>query len=379
MQYRTLPRSGLEISTLSFGTMRFTGPDNPAEIIDAGLPLGLNYIDAGAAYSYRDRDDNAESWVGRALVGKDRGQLVVSSKAQCNPVRPPDTDRAVHIVTRDQMWQCLENSLRRLRLEWLDFYQVWDMSTPEQFEVVTAPDGPLEAMREAKEQGLVKHLGFTTHDQPDNVIRYLEQLPDIEFITVYYNFSERYPEKAIEFARRQGVGVAIMGPLRGGLLIGESPVFKQALPELDAPVQELAFRFLLSTPGVTTCLSGMNEAAQVHENAAIAADPVPMTPEQRQRFIDAYQALTQGKPVCSGCRYCGGVCAEGLQIYALMQLHQMYFIFGIRDRALEPLRQDRQQDSLNADRCTACEVCLERCPSKVDIPGRMKELAELLG
>jgi uncharacterized protein len=377
LQYRQVGNTGVDVSALGFGTMRFKDKDNAAQTIQYGLPLGITYFDIGSAYSYKSFDDNAETWTGAAIAGVPRDKMVLSAKAQPRHGEPK-VDIGLGINTRDDMWRCMENSLKRVGVEWFDFYQLWDMSADDHFEAAcVGADTPLQAMREARDQGLVKHLGFTTHASPDCTISYLEQVPDFRFVTIYYNFNDRGPEKVLDYAGANGVGTCIMGPLRGGILTGMSDAFSQALPEFDgAPVQEVALRFLMANPAVSTVISGMNAPEQVDQNARIADLQAPMTADQRRRFIEAFDAFTHGTALCSGCRYCAGSCPQGLAVPEAMSAYQLYEVFGLHSTAGSVARfhADPAKDPAN---CNACGTCVEKCPQKLPIPERMERLAEL--
>lgn len=377
MQYRPVGNTGILVSALGFGTMRFKGPENAKEIIDRGLQLGLTYFDIGSAYSFKDFDTNAEAWTGAAIREVPRDKMVLSAKAQPR-TGEPRLDRGLGISTRDQMWECIENSLKRVGVDWFDFYQLWDMSAPEHFEAgCQGKDSPLQAMREAKEQGLVKHLGFTSHAAPDLIIGWLDQVPDFRTITLYYNFSDRAPERALDYAHEHGVGVKIMGPLRGGLLTGESEAFARAIPELAGkPVQEIALRFLLSNPGVSTVLSGMNEIAHLEQNAQVASSSDSMTEAQRGQFLEAFAQFSKGQPLCTGCRYCLGSCPQKLPVMQAMSLYQLKTVFGM-STADDQIRATKGHERNDTTRCVACGVCVEKCPQKLPIPERMEALARI--
>jgi predicted aldo/keto reductase-like oxidoreductase len=377
VQYRPVGDTGLQVSALGIGTMRFHGRENAAEMIERELELGLTYLDIGAAYSFQSFEENAETWVGAAIDGKDRSEMVLSAKAQPRPGEAR-ADRGLGINTRDQMWECIDNSLKRVGVDRFDFYQFWDMSAPDHFEAAClGGDSPLDALREAREQGVVDHLGFTTHGKPDDIIDWLEQVPDFRFITVYYNFNDRYPERVIDFAHENGIGVAIMGPLRGGLLVGESDVFAEYLPELAGmPVQEIALRFLLSSPAISTVLSGMNEIAHLEQNAAVASLETPMTGEQRGRFIEAFREFTKGEVLCTGCRYCMGACPEGLPVFQMMGLLQLHEVFRLSSAAPQIARL-HGSERRSPTKCVACGACVEACPQEIPVPERMERLAAL--
>ncbi|MFW6164183.1 MAG: aldo/keto reductase [Planctomycetota bacterium] len=378
MEYRPVGNTGVEVSALGIGTMRFKGRENAVEMVHKAVGLGLTYLDCGAAYSFKSYEDNAEAWVGEALQGLDRSKLIISSKAQPRPGEPR-LDRNLAISTRDHMWQCLEQSLDHLGCEYFDFYQFWDMSQLAHFNAAcVGRDAPLKALREAQDQGLVRHIGFTTHGSPEDVIAWLQRVPDFRFITVYYNFTNRYVEEAINYAHEHDVGVAIMGPLYGGILTGHSEAFADALVELHGmPVHEIAFRFLFANPAITTVLSGMNEPGHVEENAAIASDTARLTPGECERFVRAFMDFSNGELLCSGCRYCDNACPFELPIAKLMNTYQLSQIFGLPagEKQIEDLRA---QGKIDPSVCEACGKCTEQCPQNLPIAKRMARLADLL-
>ena len=372
--------TGIDVSAIGIGTMRFKGRENAAEIINASLDAGLTYIDIGPAYAFKSFDENAEVWVGEAIKGRERSSMVISSKAQPRPPAgsPPNVDASLGVHTRDQMWQCIENSLKRAGVEYFDFYQLWDMSAADHFEAAcVGDDTPLVALREAKEQGLVKELGFTSHGQADDVISWMAQVPEFKTITMLYNFNDRHPERALNYAHEHGVGVVVMGPLKGGLLVGHSPVFARYLPELgDAPVQEIALRYLMSVPAVSTVISGINDKAHLAENVAVIESEKAMTPEQRQRFSDAFQEFSKGEALCSVCNYCADCCPQDLPISTMLSTFQLYDVLEM-PAVLEQLKGWSANDAFNAEKCVACGVCIEKCPQNLDIPGKMERISAL--
>jgi uncharacterized protein len=379
MQYREVGDTGIKVSILGHGTMRYKDRDNAIEMVRHGLSLGMNYFDCGTAYGFKAPDDCAEAYVGAAIKGVPREQMVLSGKAQ---PRHGEERRPMGLAinTRDGMWGCIESTLERLGVSYLDFFQLWDMSAPDHFDAACRPgdDTPLAAMREAKEQGLVKHIGLTTHNPlPDQVIEWMKQVPDFKILTAYYNFNDRSPERLLDFAREQGAGCVVMGPLRGGLLVGQSSVFERALPEFaGAPVQEIALRFLWGSPSVSTVISGMNEIAHMDQNAAVADTAMAMNAEQRARFIAAFQEFSGGEPLCSGCRYCGGSCPEGLPVWSMVGYYQLADVFGVQ-AGLDEVKKMGTEGAPDPGKCTACGTCVEKCPQNLPIPDYMEQMAAM--
>ncbi len=382
MRYREIPRTGHKLSALGLGTMRFKGRDNAVRTIRRCLELGVNYIESAAGYGWESPEENADAWVGEAIKGWDREKVVISSKVQanCGDERP---DNGLPVSTYDGTWQAIENSLERIGTDYLDFYLLWSLGNDRMYEA--ACSGPLQAMRDAKEQGLVKHLGFTSHAPNDKIIGWLQENPDMDFIIVYYNFFSRELdeqgtygpfEKAIAWAHEQGIGVGTMGSLYGGMLTGKSPAFASVLPDQpDTPLQEMAFRFLLSNPGITTCLSGLNDIEHVEEDVRIVSELEPMTEAEREAFVEAFHGLTKGQKMCTGCNYCKE-CPEGLATPWLMQFYQQHDVFdlpAVKDRIATMATMDRY----NPDRCVECGQCEEKCPQQLPIIERIRRVREL--
>ncbi len=382
MLYREIPRTGQKLSALGLGTMRFKGRENAVRTIRRCLELGVNFIESASGYNWESPEENADAWVGEAIKGWDREKLIISSKMQAN-VGDENRDKGLPVSTYDGAWQAIENSLTRIGTDYLDFYLLWSLGSDEMYEAANA--GPLQAMRDAKEQGLVKHLGFTSHAPNDKIIGWLQQNPDMDFIIVYYNFFSRQLdeqgtygpfEKAIAWAHQRGIGVATMGSLYGGILTGRSPAFAGILPDTpDATLQEMAFRFLLSNPGITSCLSGLNEIAHIEEDVEIVSKLGPMSADEGLAFAQAITDMTGGQAMCTACRYCRG-CPEGLRIPWLMQFYQQHDIFQLPS-VKEKIATMTLDDAYNPDRCVECGQCEEKCPQDLPIIERIHRVQEL--
>lgn len=135
---------------------------------------------------------------------------------------------------------------------------------------------------------------------------------------------------------------------------------------------ELALRFVLSNPNVTVALSGMGTMAMVDENAAIAADPVSLSDEQR-RAIDSH--LTRLKSMadlyCTGCQYCMP-CDVKVNVAGIFANYNLGRVYGLWDVA-KARYADIVRNNQGADNCVQCYHCLEKCPQHLDIPRQLAE------
>ncbi|HWQ54494.1 MAG TPA: aldo/keto reductase [Bryobacteraceae bacterium] len=150
MPMSTLGRSGLRVSRLGVGGhhMNVHGLENGVRVIQRAVDLGVTFFDSAHKYS----DGLSDTIYGRALTGGRRQKVVLMCKA--------------HLRSRDDAMRQLEESLRRMRTDYLDLWQCHEVSTQEEVDKILAPNGSLEAFVKAKEQGKTRHIGFTGHHDP---------------------------------------------------------------------------------------------------------------------------------------------------------------------------------------------------------------------
>ncbi len=362
MQYATLGRTGLRVSRLGFGAMRLPMKGGRVDRLKA-IPLihrafqaGVNYIDTAIGYCNGD----SQRAVGEALKGW-RHKTVVSTK---NHYYNKHDDRP--------WWKHLEDSLRRLDVECLDVYNFHNLSWQRFVEHLAGPGGQLSWMHKARDQGLIRHIGFSCHDTPENLIK-LAKTGELESVILQYNLLDRTNEKALPVLRRLGLGVTIMGPVGGGRLGTPSEAIRHLVPGAKS-VPEVALRFVLSNPNVTAALSGMNEMSHVEENARVASRTTPLSASEKRRIqatLRRYEKLAQ--LYCTGCNYCMP-CPNGVEIPRNFLLFNYARVYGLEDLARRQYRGLGGKASL----CVACGACIEKCPQKIDIVAQLRETVRTL-
>ena len=375
MQYRVLGSTGLRVSALGFGTMRFKMKDGHVDqdlaisALHRSMDLGVNYFDSAVGYC------NAESEItlGKALKGRREG-LVVSTKY------PPWGGRT---KKADDCRMIIEQSLSRLDIDCIDVYHMHGMGW-ETFLEENAPDGALQGARKAKEEGLVKHLAFSFHDKPKRMIQIFEAAPDLEVVTCQYNLLDRANEESIAWAHEHGKGVVIMGPVAGGRLGATTEQTLKLLPGKMKSTPELAIRFVLTNPNVTVALSGMNTVAMVEENVATASREEALSPaeleqlaaavEENKKFADLY---------CTGCEYCMP-CPNGVNIPKNFELMNLHRVWGQIETARGYYHDSwtlasEGTENLRACACVECGQCEPKCPQKIPITEQLKETHKALG
>ena len=364
MQYRVLGRTGLKVSALGFGTMRFkmvgnhVDEDYAIEVLHRAMDLGVNYFDSAVGYCHGE----SEATLGKALKRRRKGK-VISTKY-------PPWGRD---LTAGDYRKILEQSLTRLQLECLDVHNMHGLDW-ETAQKIFAKGMAMEAARKAKEEGLVKHLGFSFHDDPKRMIDICRAAPDFDVVTCQYNLLDRANEESIAAVREMGVGVVVMGPVAGGRLGFPSERLQGLLPGKAASTPELALRFVLSNPNVSVALSGMNTVEMVEENAATASDKTALTEQEKQQ-IEAMLAENRrlADLYCTGCEYCLP-CPNKVNIPAVFRLMNLHRVWGLTDAAKQRYRRlDDDESGLDASACVECGQCEPKCPQKIPIIEQLKE------
>jgi hypothetical protein len=200
-----------------------------------------------------------------------------------------------------------------------------------------------------------------------------------EVITVQYSLILRGYRDVVKAAHEKGIGIAVMGPLAGGLLTLSSDLLKRVF----APDDQVAgaLKYVLCDPAVSSVSSGMTSAAEVEANCAIIdALPQDMTIAHQERIDTRLNAelgdgLAQFESYfCGGCRYCLGVCPENIGPHNIFKAYNMVMLKG---EPANPQKIARQAESF-LERCILCGECQEICPQDIDVPEHLERVRDYL-
>jgi len=357
-------RSGLKVPRANIGGMRLPEDhDEAVALIRHAIDSGMRYIDTCRGYG------ESEIKFGKALKDGYREKAFISSKWCPWNLKVEETD----VPSAECMRKRLEESLSRLDVEHVDFYQLWSINNPEHWQAATGPGGMLDGVRRAMDEGLVKHTGFTTHDSVENLLDYLPDADWCEVILVSYNMLEARYAPVITKARELGIATIVMNPVAGGRLVGRSPVLESLAKEVGArDVPDLALRWLLSNPHLDTYISGISRKSDV--DAAVAAAEAGPFDEEKLARINAFIAGHTREKVkfCTACGYCKP-CPQGINIPAIMACIYEDRFWGLRESAVKRYRRIKGP---RAPACTACGQCEEKCTQKLKISEEMAYAAE---
>lgn len=357
-------RSGLKIPRANIGGMRLPDDhDEAVELVRYAIDAGMRYIDTCRAYG------ESEIKIGKALQDGYRGKVILSSKWCPWNLKVEETDEP----TAGCMRKRLEESLKRLQVDSIDFYQLWSINKPEQWQASTGPGGMLDGVRKAMDEGLVKHTGITTHDSVENLLDYLAEADWCEAVLVSHNMLDVRYAPVISKARELGIGTIVMNPVAGGRLVGDSPVLAELGKEVGArDVPDLALRWLLSNPQLDTYISGIGRKSDV-DAAVAAAEAGPFDQEKLARVNAFIKAHTRDSvKFCTACDYCKP-CPQEINIPAIMARIYEDRFWGLKESAIKRYRGIKEP---RAPACTACGQCEEKCTQKLKISEEMAYAAE---
>ena len=360
-------RSGHKVLRISIGAMRLL------KDVDVAVTLLRHAIDRGMRYIDTSRGYGESEWiVGLALKDGYRDKVVLSSKwSPWNIMVAPSDDTSSDCVRRR-----IEESMKRLDVDYLDYYQVWSINTREHYDKVVAKGGMVEGILKAKEEGLVGHLGFTTHDSVENLLSYIEEADWCEILLTTYNLINIQYAPVIESAHAKGIGTVIMNPVGGGRLAEKSPILMALAKEVGAvSIPDLAIRYVLSNPCIDTMLNGLSKLSDVTDSLA-SEQRGPFSAAQLER-IDTYLKDIREKAAsfCTACNYCMP-CPEGIDIPSIMScIHDIRY-WGWKDRARTRYENIK---SKKADACVQCGKCEEVCTQHLNIMQEMSCANSMFG
>ncbi len=329
-----LGRTGLEVSEVAFGgiPIQRLSHDDAVAVVRGCLNLGITLLDTAHGYT------TSEERIGAAIAGR-RDRVVLASKTPASTAAEAEAH--------------LAESLRRLDVSHIDLYQLHGVSDAERWRQVTAPGGPLGVLRSAQRSGVIGHIGITSHQV--DVAK--EAVRSGYFATVMFplNFVAREPGlELLEVCRETGVAFLAMKPMGGGMLENA----------------RLAFSFLRQYPDVIPVV-GIERLSEMAEIVALY-DTAPALGERDQQEMERIRQEL-GTSFCRRCDYCQP-CAAGIRISTVLNVPAMMrrmppeSIFG---QGWARAAVDSVAD------CQDCGECETRCPYKLPIRARMKEVVAM--
>ena len=374
MQYRK-DKSDNDLSMLGYGCMRFTKKGSSIDIdkaekeIMAAFNAGVNYYDT--AYIY----PGSEAALGEILERNGiRDKVNIATKLP-----------QYLIKNSKGLDKYFEEELSRLRTDHVDYYLMHHLTDVGVWEKLKDA-GIEEWVKDKKESGKIRNIGFSYHGNSGNFIKILEDF-DWDFCQVQYNYLDEVTQagvKGVKAAAAKGIPVIIMEPLRGGKLVNMLPekakkVFSES-PRGWTPA-EWAFRWLYNQPEITVVLSGMNSLQMVEENCKTASEMEAgsFTEDDFKLLEEVKAAIKEKEKVgCTGCRYCMP-CPKGVDIPGTFACYNTMFTEGKRAGRFQFAQTvGLAKEPPFASQCVQCGKCEQHCPQSIPIREKLKEADKAL-
>lgn len=362
-----IEKLGVEPSRLGYGCMRFpTNEDRSIneqeaqKLLDQAIAGGVTYIDTAWPY----HDEKSEEFVGRALQRYDRASYYLATKL---PVWKVEKTEDVRFYFDEQ--------LNKLRTDYIDFYLLHALDRCRWDQVKEL--GILGELTKLKEEGRIRFIGFSFHDEYD-VFEEIIQFHPWDFCQIQFNYVDTEIQaglKGCQLAESLGIPVIVMEPVKGGSLAklpdSMESIFQKIHP--DASTASWAFRFVASHPNVKVILSGMSTMEQVEDNLKTFSDFKPLDDAEMGAIASVtreYQTRLNNQ--CTACGYCMP-CPFGLKIPANFRIWNTGAVYedleGAKKRYYELSEDER------ASRCQECGACEVQCPQGISIMDDMKKVA----
>jgi predicted aldo/keto reductase-like oxidoreductase len=366
-----------EISLLGFGLMRLPVKGGPDDIdreavlamVDRAIEGGVNYFDTAWMY----HGGQSEVMAGEALSRHRRDSYLLATKMPL-----------MMLKSKEDVDRIFNEQLRKCRTDYFDFYLCHNV----QELTIGAIDGygVYDYLVRKREEGAIRHLGFSFHDRADTLRKALDA-HDYEFVQIQLNYNDwdNLDSKTLyEILTERKIPVVVMEPVQGGTLakLSEEAVSILRAADPKASPASWALRFAASLPNVQVVLSGMGEMGQLLDNLATFSPLRPLSEADRGVIKDALFAFRKAANVpCTACRYCMD-CPEGVEIPRNLAIFNDYGRLQLSNPPMADFRYQMDAALLpgkqGADSCVSCGNCLTLCPQHIDIPHWLGKAAGIL-
>ncbi|MCR5845369.1 MAG: aldo/keto reductase [bacterium] len=374
MRYRDFQDERL--SLLGFGAMRIPeredkslDPDALDEMLEYALANGINYFDT--AYVYHAK--KSEPFLAKALSKYPRESYNFATKFPGHQIGD-DFDPA----------PIFEKQLEQCNFDYFDFYLLHNVYE-DSIKVYEDPKwGIIDYFVKQKEEGRIRHLGFSTHGGVEVMREFLERHGDVmEFCQIQLNFIDWELQDAkgkVELLDSYGIPIIVMEPLRGGKLaaLGEERDAELKALRPDESIASWGLRWIERIPSVAVILSGMSNMEQLADNVrtfgpveqpAAGEQGGPLNEQESECLAKIAKSMSDFVP-CTACRYCVDHCPVGLDIPELLAMYNDVLFapmvtIGMR---IDALPEDKRPQA-----CVGCGACAQMCPQRIDIPSCMSD------
>ncbi len=364
---------------LGFGLMRLPRLEGEGDVIDIEQTKQMVDLFMEAGCTYFDT-----AWIYPGSEDAMRQALVERYPRESYTVATKNAAWAGCKTREDAIGQ-FETSLRRTGAGYFDYYLLHNLGQNR-----TGVFDEFDLWKfafEMKEQGKIRHVGFSFHSNAEELEEILTVHPEAEFVQLQINYADWenfdvQSRRVYETARAHGKPVVIMEPIKGGLLADPPQSVKDLLKKTDpdASYASWAIRFAASLDGVLAVLSGMSNVEQMKDNLSYMKDFKPLS-EEEQSVIAKAREIIEAIPIvpCTSCDYCAKVCPMNIGISGTFKCLNIIKLYDNVERALH----EEQFNVINpgkkrANECIKCGACEAACPQHIRIRETLDEAAGLM-
>ncbi|MDD8049219.1 MAG: aldo/keto reductase [Thomasclavelia sp.] len=364
----------LSDSKLGFGLMRLPKDeegniiiDKVQTMVDAFMKKGFTYFDTAYAYA------GSEAAIKQTLVDKyPRESFTLADKLP-----------AWKINKQEDVERIFNESLSLCGVDYFDFYLLH--SIEESHYPTYQKYGCFEFVKKMKEEGKIKHIGFSFHDDSKLLDEVLTAHPEIEFVQLQLNYLDWNNEvvqsrKNYEVARKHNVPIVVMEPVKGGTLASFTKEIESELTDYNprASIASWALRYIASLDGVMTVLSGMSTQEQLEDNLQTMSEFKKMN-EDEYKIIDKITHMILNQPTipCTKCRYCVPGCPMKVEIPELFTAYNSQMLYGKSSRYKHYYTKHSTAPQNPASACIECGQCEGVCPQHLEIINLLKKVSKL--
>jgi len=364
MYYKQYGNTDMKASAVGMGTMRYDDADvqagnyaKCAEVVLYAHEKGINFFDSAPFYC----SDKSEEITGIALSQLPRDSFYISSKVNMGSYGGE--------FTPDAFQSRLETTLKRLQVDYLDFYYLWCLldvkSFEKQYELMYS------SFEKAQKEGLIRNITFSSHMQGTQLEEVIKTNSFQGMLIGYNALNYRFRQAGIKAAYDNGMGIVVMNPLGGGLIPNNPKVFEYLTEGTDLNVAQAALRFVASHKEITVALCGCTTKEHVDDAVKSVENLVEKTVSQIYAEYES-KGITLNN-LCTGCGYCKS-CPQDIDIPKYMDSYNEK-ILG--HRILDRLQWHWGIPASKAAECTKCGQCETLCTQHLPIIDRLEEIALL--
>ncbi len=366
-----------KLSFLGMGCMRLPGDgygnafidiEETEKMVDYAIGKGINYFDTAWGYHAGE----SEKVIGKILNKYPRESYYIATKF-------PGYD----LSNMDKVEEIFEEQLQKTGMEYFDFYMFHNVCEVNIDGYLNPEYGIFDYLLKQKENGRIRHLGFSAHGDLNVMKRFLSAYgKDMEFCQIQLNWLDWSFQDAkgkTKLLKEWNIPVWVMEPLRGGKLASLKDEFESKLKVLrpDEKIPAWSFRFLQGMSDIKMVLSGMSDFEQMADNILTFEELKPLNEAEEKALLNIADEMLKVKTLpCTACNYCTTHCPQELDIPKMISLYNEHCFSGggfIPTMAVSALKEDKRPDA-----CISCQSCEAVCPQQIKISEMMSDFVERL-